>query len=554
MKLCALVTRVSTGEQARNPEGSLTNQLQNLREHIKARNSYSKEEWKEIELYELRGISGKDSIDCKDFQRLHYDIQTGKINTILCTELDRISRSVKAFINFMEFININKVEFVCIKQNFDTTTPQGSAFLTILVTFAQYEREMGVKRAKEATLARAERGRWNGGHLLGYDLDPNNKGNLIPNEKEKVLINFAFDTYLRYGSIPQTAKLMNRQGYRTKAYQSRREKTHPSHEFGWTSVQLILTNYAYIGYKEINKKKRFKIQECLPECERYKLMKAVWDPIVNKSKFDEVQELIKKNHKANHNVAKPIKHNYIFNGSLLWCEKCGSEMEGGSGTAANHSRYYYYICKNTACRFRISAIEIEKTILEQIKKLSLQKNVISTIVDSTNLKLHKELPQLKENMVELEKELAKVKDSCSGIVNGWLNQVSIETKKILNEQLEILAKRRNDIETGIQALKNQIGDIQHEVIDQKQVIQALNKFNDVFYQIQPYKQKELIRLLLYKAVLSNDTIKLALFGNLPEEGLTYLNPNLTHAPSYQPGSSGRTRTSNQPVNSRLLYH
>lgn len=62
------------------------------------------------------------------------------------------------------------------------------------MALAEFERKQTSKRTKDATLAREERGLWNGGQLLGYDLDPNRKGHLIPNEKEKALVNFAFDT------------------------------------------------------------------------------------------------------------------------------------------------------------------------------------------------------------------------------------------------------------------------------------------------------------------------------------------------------------------------
>lgn len=90
---------------------------------------------------------------------------------------------------------------------------------------------------------------------MGYDLDPNRKGYLIPNEKEKALVNFAYDTYLQCGSILETAKIMNKHGYRTKEYTSRRDKFHPAEELCYSSVQHILTNYAYIGRKNQQEEK-----------------------------------------------------------------------------------------------------------------------------------------------------------------------------------------------------------------------------------------------------------------------------------------------------------
>lgn len=99
---------------------------------------------------------------------------------------------------------------------------------------------------------------------------------------------------------------------------------------------------------------------------------------------------------SKHNEAKPVKHNYILNGGLLWCEKCGKEMEGRSGTGAKGVRYYYYICKNKERKFKVPADKIDGVILKRIKELSTQKDIMADIIKSTNEKLQKELPQLKE--------------------------------------------------------------------------------------------------------------------------------------------------------------
>ena len=166
-----LVVRVSTDRQAMNPEGSLKTQLQRLRQHMEYKRSVAGEEWLEVAIYELKAISGKSSMRSAELQRLLADIRSGRVNAILCTALDRISRSVKDFLHFFEVINDYGIEFVCLKQNYDTTTPHGKLF-TMMMALAEFEREQTAERTREATTARAERGLWNGGRLLGYDLDP----------------------------------------------------------------------------------------------------------------------------------------------------------------------------------------------------------------------------------------------------------------------------------------------------------------------------------------------------------------------------------------------
>ncbi len=85
-----LVVRVSTDRQAMTEEGSLKNQLQRLRKHIEYKTEACGEDWQEAALYELRAVSGKHSMRSQEFQRLFADIRAGRVNTVLCTALDRI--------------------------------------------------------------------------------------------------------------------------------------------------------------------------------------------------------------------------------------------------------------------------------------------------------------------------------------------------------------------------------------------------------------------------------------------------------------------------------
>ena len=110
-----LVVRVSTDRQAMTEEGSLKNQLQRLRAHIEYKTVDCGEQWQEITVCELRAISGKDSMRSQEFQQLFWDIQSQRVNTVLCTVLDRVCRSAKDFLWFFEVLNEHNAEFVCLK-------------------------------------------------------------------------------------------------------------------------------------------------------------------------------------------------------------------------------------------------------------------------------------------------------------------------------------------------------------------------------------------------------------------------------------------------------
>ncbi|MCX5800896.1 MAG: recombinase family protein [Candidatus Eisenbacteria bacterium] len=517
MKKCGLVIRVSTQEQAMNKEGSLTNQPQMLRDHLQHMTRIGGEPWVEVKLYILRGISGKDSLRSKEFAPILEDIKTGTINTLCCTALDRVSRSVKDFLNFFEFLNKHNVEFVCLKQSYDTTSSQGRLLTNIAISLAQFEREQTSERNRDTSLARAERGLWNGGYLLGYDLDPDKKVYLIPNPDERVAVNFAFDKCLELGSAVGAMKALNSQGFRTKEYTSRRGKRHSAKKFSYMSTFQLLTNRAYIGKKEINKKKRVLDQEKLPESQQYRTVDARWEGIVDGEKFWKVQELLKKNSKSRHNSAKAVKHNYIVNG-VLFCAKCGSEMQGRPGNGARGVKYYYYVCKSKECRFAMPAGEVEQVVLERIKELSGRSDILEGIVKRTNERMKTELPQLRERKDTLERELVNIKATATGIIRDREKIGGEKGEVFVRETLEELGDRRKGVETGIQEVEQAIGEIERESVSHRDVMHALSEFGEVFGQIPPYQQKDLVKLVVNRVELASDSMKMALYGRVAAVG------------------------------------
>ena len=516
MKRCGLVIRVSTDRQASNPEGSLTNQLQKLRAHIEYKNTVGGEEWTEAGRYVLKAVSGKDSMRSKEFAQLFEDMKTGKVNTVVCTALDRISRSVKDFLNFFEVLTKYNVEFVCLKQNYDTTTSQGKLFITIMMALAEFEREQTSERTREAVMARAERGLWNGSQLFGYDLPPDKKGTLIPNPQEAAIVNVTFDYYLTCGSIFETAKELNRRGYRLKSYTSRRDVYHAPKPFTYTGVHVMLTNAAYIGVKEINKGLKREDQETLPEAQRYRLVKAAWPQIVDQAKFEQAQKLMAINDRSNRNGAKPIRHTYVLNGGLLWCELCGGEMEGRSGTSHRRQVYFYYKCKNAACGFKAPADEVESIVLRRIRQLATRTDLLADMVEATNAQLQEELPRLREQQLILKQELEKIQQAADRLMDTWAQMASTDGRGFLKDKLETLGKRRKEIEVGLDTLGTTIAEIEREAVNQEQVIGALQQVSQVFETLPPYEQKDLFRHTLHKALISPDRLKLALYGKPPQ--------------------------------------
>ena len=103
----------------------------------------------------------------------------------------------------------------------------------------------------------------------------------------------------------------------------------------------MLINLAYVGKKEINKRWRTLDQEKLPENQRYHVVPAVWEPLIDEDTFYKVQHLLTQNQATKHNGTTVYKHNYLLNGGLLVCNICQKPMEGTCWTSHNGSNYYY---------------------------------------------------------------------------------------------------------------------------------------------------------------------------------------------------------------------
>lgn len=511
MRNCALVVRVSTDQQARNPEGSLANQLQRLRGHIDYKRTACGEEWQESETYILKAVSGKDSLRSPEFARLFVDIKAGRINTILCTALDRICRSVKDFLSFFEFLNTHGVEFVCLKQNYDTTSPQGWLFITIMMALAQFEREHTAERNRDTSLARAERGLWNGGYLFGYQFQPDRKGHLVPCERESAIVNLVFDLYLETGSIAQTVEALKERGVRREAYTSRRGKDHAAKALTWSQVRWMLNNHAYIGLKEVNKKQRGEGNSQASPARQYRRVKAQWEPIVDEKKFHAVQELLLLNNHAKTNQVKQVRQVYLFNGGLLWCGECGREMEGCSGTGRRGGRYFYYRCPNKECRLRIPAGTLESAVFDRTRELALSPELLPAIVKKTNQQLLADLPALQKQRRLIEKELKAVCHSAEVLLDG-LDDSSVAAKRFVQEKLNKLAERRGELEQGLIRIEQELASAKSEEISVGQVRQALSQIDKVVEGLPPYKRKKLLRLVLHRAELTRTSLRLGYYG------------------------------------------
>lgn len=238
---CAIYTRKSTEHGLDMEFNSLQNQEEACKAYIL---SQAFNNWEYYKTYSDGGISGG-TMERPGLKTLLNDIRTGQIQVVVVYKVDRLSRSIIDFHKMMQEFDKYGCNFVSITQSFDTSNSMGKLTLNMLLSFAQFEREVSAERVRDKIAASKAKGLWMGGTPpLGYDLKDKQ---LIPNPQEAEVVNLIFTKYLELGNIQATTDWMNQQGYRSKCWQTASGDKRGGHLFRYGSIQRILGNPVYIG-------------------------------------------------------------------------------------------------------------------------------------------------------------------------------------------------------------------------------------------------------------------------------------------------------------------
>ena len=241
---CAIYTRKSTDEGLQQEFNSLDAQRESAEAYI---TSQKQEGWQVVaEPFDDGGYSGG-NMDRPALKRLLAAVEARTVDCVVVYKVDRLSRSLMDFARIIEIFDRNGVSFVSVTQQFNTTNSLGRLTLNILLSFAQFEREIISERTRDKMSAARRKGKWIGGHpVLGYDIDPKG-GRLIVNEVEATQVRTLFSLYLELGSLLPVLQEAQRRGIVTKAWTTADSKPRGGHRIGKSALHGILTNAIYTG-------------------------------------------------------------------------------------------------------------------------------------------------------------------------------------------------------------------------------------------------------------------------------------------------------------------
>src|SRR3974377_1261492 len=239
---CAIYTRVSTDQGLDQEFNSLDAQYDASSAYIK---SQAHAGWVLIKArYDDGGYSGG-STDRPDLQRLLDDIRARKIDVIVVYKVDRLTRSLADFAKLVELFDAHDVSFVSVTQQFNTATSMGRLILNVLLSFAQFEREVTSERIRDKIAASKRKGLWVGGPLpLGYELK-DGKHPVVGEEPERVRM--IFRRYLGVSGINELVRDLRAKNIGTKAKTFGSGKTRGGVPFGRGALSYFIRNRFFIG-------------------------------------------------------------------------------------------------------------------------------------------------------------------------------------------------------------------------------------------------------------------------------------------------------------------
>ena len=340
-KRCAIYTRKSTEEGLEMDFNSLDAQREACAAYIL---SQAGEGWEPVnELYDDGGWSGG-SMDRPALKQLLDDIQAGKVDIVVVYKVDRLTRSLADFAKIVEILDARGASFVSVTQAFNTTNSMGRLTLNVLLSFAQFEREVTGERIRDKIAASKRKGMWMGGTVPhGYRVEDRK---LLIEPKEAEEVRYIFNRYLELKSVPALVDDLARRGMRTRTRHRKAGGTIGNVCFGKGPLGFLLKNPVFIG----------KIRH------KYSVYDGEHDPIIDPDVFDRVQSILASNNRDKL-IARHANSPSLLSG--LVSDPDGRPMSPVRGQKGS-KQYCYYVTRFKAGEDRSSICRVPAGALEKI--------------------------------------------------------------------------------------------------------------------------------------------------------------------------------------------
>ncbi len=407
-KRCAVYCRVSSDERLEQEFNSIDAQKEAGQSYVASQRS---EGWiPVVDDYDDPGFSGGNT-ERPGLKRLMADIERGLVDIVVVYKIDRLTRNLADFSKMVEVFERQSVSFVSVTQQFNTTTSMGRLMLNVLLSFAQFEREVTGERIRDKIAASKRKGMWMGGMPpLGYDVQ---NRQLVVNPAEAAVVQRIFKDMAVIGSPLKIAGQLAAQGITTKAWKTSTGKVRLGTRIDKQYMYKMLRNRIYLG--EMSHKGTW-----------YPGTQA---PIIDIDLWNSVHAVLGKDIHARSNQTKMAARTDILLRGLLYAPN--GERMYSTYTRKNDKKYRYYVTKSEA-RFgsdsrsheRIPVETVDVPVVAQIKTVLASPEAIASVCAAID---HSQATCINESDVVL---------SMTRLGNVWEQLYPAEQRRIVNLMIE----------------------------------------------------------------------------------------------------------------------
>lgn len=345
-KRYAIYTRKSTEDGLEQDFNSLDAQREACSAYILSQAGVG---WEQVDdLYDDGGWSGG-SMERPALQQLLSDVGAGKVDVIVVYKVDRLTRSLADFAKIVEVLDESEASFVSVTQAFNTTTSMGRLTLNVLLSFAQFEREVTSERIRDKVAASKKKGMWMGGAIpFGFRLED---CKLVERECEANDVRYIFSRYMELKSIPALEADLAEAGIRTRVREFSSGRTVGGSPFMRGPLALLLKNPIYAG----------KVRH------KGTIYDGEHNGLISEKQFDEVQRILAENNR-HHSIGHNCKTPSLLSGMLT--DPDGRPMSPARGLKGSKV-YCYYVTRechreDNPDPWRLSAGPIDKIVLQAV--------------------------------------------------------------------------------------------------------------------------------------------------------------------------------------------
>jgi site-specific DNA recombinase len=442
--------------------------------------------------YNDGGFTGG-NLDRPALARLMADIADGRVDTVVVYRVDRLSRSLLDFTKVLEVFDRHRCSFVSVTESFDTSNSAGRLMLNMILSFAQYERELIGDRTRDKVWAARKRGKWTGGiPVLGYDVE---ESKLVVNETEAPMVREIFALYLKERSLQKVVAELNRRGWTTKSWKTKKGHLREGTAFSKSNISRFLTNPVYIG--------------CV------KLQGQVYDGehrgIITKATFDKVQTILNDNLRTHGNKERN-KYNHLLKG-LIRCGACGAAYVP-TRTKKGSRVYRYYTCSSaqkngheTCPHPNIAADKLEKMIVQQIRVIGSDPKLQAATIKQVKKASREQNSALNSEAKRLRSLRKKNADEAAGLLKALAGGQGAGAS--ISGRLAELEEQAAKLDTRLAEIERERRVADQSTLDLNELASVLSLFDPVWDVLFPAEQARIIELLIRQIEYSGDTGNLA---------------------------------------------